>query len=117
MNLSLAFNGSISNERIVSLSSDARSIIFPEGSYWVYEDSITGTIDSIYLTSRRIEIGSDRTFGNVKFEKLTQVFNSTNGRRVSNTFLEFTQSHDVLVFCQSLFEPYFYYDRNSPLKQ
>ncbi len=50
-------------------------VMFPVGSYWVYEDSASGAIDSIYLKSSEIEI-FEPPHSDFKYEKLNQVFYS-----------------------------------------
>lgn len=32
--------------------------VFPEGSYWVYQDSVTGILDSVYLVEQRISVSN-----------------------------------------------------------
>jgi len=51
---------------------------FPVGSYWIYEDSVSGAVDSIYLFERNITIAQPSS-GNYKWEKLIQRFHSVNG--------------------------------------
>jgi len=51
---------------------------FPVGSYWIYEDSVSGAVDSIYLFERNITIAQPSS-GNYKWEKLIQRFQSVNG--------------------------------------
>jgi len=51
-------------------------VMFPEGSYWIYEDSITGNIDSIFLLeSNTLIFNPDNS--SFKYEKLRQSFFSS----------------------------------------
>lgn len=51
-------------------------VMFPEGSYWIYEDSITGNIDSIFLLESNTLIFNFDKNG-LKYEKLIQSFFSS----------------------------------------
>lgn len=51
-------------------------ILYSEGSYWIYEDSITGNTDSIYLSNYNINIAEPSHF-DYKYEKLEQNFYSS----------------------------------------
>jgi hypothetical protein len=48
-------------------------IIYPEGSYWVYEDSLTGHVDSFFLKNQEINILEDNNTP-YKIENLKQIF-------------------------------------------
>lgn len=59
-------------------------VVFPEGSYWVYEDSVTGDIDSVYLQSQKIEIYTPPSYNNpgYNFEFLKENVFSSNSNQV-----------------------------------
>ena len=53
-------------------------IMFPEGSWWVYEDTITLDVDSIYLVKQVIDTGYCTNCGEIHhYEKLLQTFYSS----------------------------------------
>jgi len=52
-------------------------VIYPVGSYWVYEDSISGNIDSIYLIDYKIYIFDTEHAYYFKYERLEQNFYSS----------------------------------------
>ncbi len=67
----------------INLSEETKSYIMqPIGSWWVYEDSISGEIDSV--VSIGSEISYERDEPDIKFEKLQIYFNSSiNGKSIN----------------------------------
>ncbi len=57
-------------------------IMFPEGSYWVYQDSVTGSIDTVTLTSQYTE----------------NAFSDFSGKRVENLYQEYFSSYRDTIF-------------------
>ena len=52
-------------------------VMFPVGSYWIYEDSLTGAIDSVYLAAQRTKIENLADEDTRKAENLEQYFKSS----------------------------------------
>lgn len=56
-------------------------IDFPVGSWWVYKDSVSGVSDTVTLISSETSIvdpGTSYDVSDFKFEKLHQIFSSSN---------------------------------------
>jgi hypothetical protein len=67
-------------------------IMFPEGSYWVYEDSATLQTDSFYLKSIYTEFYPKADGENIEYEKIIQDFyniDSPNQIALGRTFLDY----------------------------
>lgn len=74
-------------------------IDFPEGSYWIYEDSLSGRIDSVYLLERTSRIMSDDAF-QIKYEHLSQrhFFSAIDDIYKGWTDVDFTYSSNHCSF-------------------
>jgi hypothetical protein len=56
-------------------------IMFPNGSYWIYQDSLSGAIDSVFLYGQSTSLGVTSSHEDIYFEQLGQVF-YLNGNRM-----------------------------------
>jgi hypothetical protein len=61
-------------------------VIYPEGSYWIYEDSISGAIDSVALLSQDIYIAKENNV--YYYETADQSFFSSYQNSVYRTYIE-----------------------------
>jgi hypothetical protein len=52
-------------------------VMYPVGSYWIYEDSVSGDIDSIYLLSYETYIFETGHSSSFNYERLEQTFYSS----------------------------------------
>ena len=57
-------------------------VMFPTGSYWIYEDSLSGIIDSNYLQGQRISIIESDDY-NINFEYLVQYYSNDGDFNIS----------------------------------
>ncbi len=83
-------------------------IMFPEGSWWVYEDTINGLIDSFYLQKQTIEMEYVSEF-QMEYERLRQEFfvnNYQNNISRANTSLAYYNSSIILQY-RNYFGTYF----------
>lgn len=64
-------------------------VMFPEGSYWIYEDSITNNIDSISLYKTNMLVKEDdHVYCNCKYETITQEFYSSFSNNIFLRYIE-----------------------------
>lgn len=60
-------------------------VVFPQGSYWIYEDSISGIFDSIYLETQTTQILEPPSYNNwgYKYEYLKEMVYSAHNNQLS----------------------------------
>lgn len=64
-------------------------VMFPEGSYWIYEDSITKNIDSISLYKTNMLVkDDDHVYCICKYETITQEFHSSFSNNIFLRYIE-----------------------------
>ena len=73
-----------------NLSEETKTYIMqPAGSWWVYEDSISGEIDSVVLISSEIELVYHQT-PYIEYEKLTNLFYSSKTNKNSKRWVQYS---------------------------
>ena len=82
---------------------------FPVGSYWIYEDSITGAIDSVCLIEREFEIVRNSN-SDYKAEYLVQKFN--NGGTIQAFAIETNPIEYELIGVHNHVDYNFFYKKN-----
>jgi len=85
-------------EEEVNLTDETKSYIMqPVGSWWIYEDSLSGAIDTIELINQTLSYDYEDT--NIKFEKLFNGFSSSYGQDFGNvTLSDSYSSKHMLVY-------------------
>lgn len=86
-------------ETIYISEEDKPYIMYPEGSWWVYRDSVSGALDSFYLEEQILEMEYDASLGPWEFESLYQYF------RFSVDNDELLINHTDRICCGMRFSP------------
>jgi hypothetical protein len=83
-------------------------VMFSSGSYWVYQDSLTGNIDSVYLIYSKCEVNNGRPEDNADYETILQRFytSKTNEESVASgtykgtdpAILEYFSLHGKFIY-------------------
>lgn len=73
---------------------------FPEGSYWIYEDSLTTAVDSSVYTNYLLDENVGHNFGNCTLERMrVQLYRS---------FYDITLNGSTETFCDTFDETFFF---------
>jgi len=73
-------------KEVLTISDEMKDyIMFPSGSYWIYEDTVTGEVDSVILGLQVVDTQKCSDCGDLLFENLQQYFYSSF---IHNSFIK-----------------------------
>jgi len=90
-------------KEVLTISDEMKDyIMFPTGSYWIYEDTVTGEVDSINLVEQFIDTQECFSCGQIYYENLRQIIYSSKSSSYYDNSMQIYPIYDgnkfILVY-------------------
>jgi hypothetical protein len=93
-------------KEVLTISDEMKDyIMFPSGSYWIYEDTVTGDVDSVRLVEQFIDTQECFSCGQIYYENLNQTFNTSLQHKSYKliTHVEYSVKYGYIIIYDVLF--------------